>query len=382
MGSLPDLESIVRFFVTSATSLLLVFVALGVKFPSSREYSRMRLAKYLICLSFLCSGLQIFFWTKIVSSTPLILSFRYLIDSVSYAFLLAVPVLIVSRKPNCLCINVYMWLLAVLCVLLQVLFTLTYPVFGLSCRWGVIAANILTFGLIVAMGAYYGWLCRSLQMQGRPVRKWITAYFGLVMLSVVYFQALLPQSEFLHSVSMWPSILFTLLNAWFVVKLNDYAYQIRLNDSVSGISMKSESDSNSVCPQVPDIKPEAAATVPSEIDDEGQLRLQKALEEWIQAKKFLEQDEGIETVAEQLGTDLKTFRQYFRTKVRVDFRTWRIALRIEYAKECMKDNPGISVNRLSEMAGFATKSNFYHYFKQITGETPAEYREHLIDGDK
>lgn len=141
-------------------------------------------------------------------------------------------------------LNVYMWLLAVLCVLLQVLFTLTYPVFGLSCRWGVIAANILTFGLIVAMGAYYGWLCRSLQMQGRPVRKWITAYFGLVMLSVVYFQALLPQSEFLHSVSMWPSILFTLLNAWFVVKLNDYAYQIRLNDSVSGISMKSESDSN------------------------------------------------------------------------------------------------------------------------------------------
>lgn len=63
-----------------------------------------------------------------------------------------------------------------------------------------------------------------------------------------------------------------------------------------------------------------------------------------------------------------------------DFRSWRISLRIEYAKKLINEDPAISMNVLSGKAGFVSRSNFYHYFKKITEETPSEYKERVSKG--
>ena len=102
--------------------------------------------------------------------------------------------------------------------------------------------------------------------------------------------------------------------------------------------------------------------------------MKSRIEKWVAEEKYLSQDQGMEEVAAALGTDLEFLRYYFRTYMPSDFRTWRVSLRIEYAKRLMCDNPDISMNEIAGKAGFVSKSNFYHFFKKITGETPAEYK--------
>lgn len=109
-------------------------------------------------------------------------------------------------------------------------------------------------------------------------------------------------------------------------------------------------------------------------------RLRLALEHWVAARGYIRQEEGREQIARELGTDEGFLRWYFSTQMPQDFRSWRAALRIEYAKELLAENPGISMNTLAREVGFSTRSNFYGHFKRITGETPAEYQQHITSG--
>lgn len=106
-------------------------------------------------------------------------------------------------------------------------------------------------------------------------------------------------------------------------------------------------------------------------------RLRVALEHWVTDKGYTRQEEGREQIARELGTDEDFLRWYFSTQMPQDFRSWRAGLRIEYAKELLAENPGISMNTLAREVGFCTRSNFYGHFKKITGETPAEYQQHI-----
>lgn len=108
--------------------------------------------------------------------------------------------------------------------------------------------------------------------------------------------------------------------------------------------------------------------------------LRVALERWVTDKGYTRQEEGREQIARELGTDEDFLRWYFSTQMPQDFRSWRADLRIEYAKELLAENPGISMNTLAREVGFCTRSNFYGHFKRITGETPAEYQQHITSG--
>ena len=106
-----------------------------------------------------------------------------------------------------------------------------------------------------------------------------------------------------------------------------------------------------------------------------QLRI--ALKHWVTDKGYTRQEEGREQIVRELGTDEEFLRWYFSTQMSQDFRSWRVGLRIEYAKELLTENPGISMNTLAWKVGFCTRSNFYGHFKRITGKTPAEYQQHI-----
>ena len=106
-----------------------------------------------------------------------------------------------------------------------------------------------------------------------------------------------------------------------------------------------------------------------------QLRI--ALEHWVTDKGYTRQEEGREQIVRELGTDDEFLRWYFSPQMPQDFRSWRVGLRIEYAKELLAENPSISMNTLAWEVGFCTRSNFYGHFKRITGKTPAEYQQHI-----
>ena len=120
------------------------------------------------------------------------------------------------------------------------------------------------------------------------------------------------------------------------------------------------------------------ATVGSKLKGNKEIdKLRNSLQEWVRNEQYLNSDKSIEEVAHELGTDISFLRWYFNTQMDKDFRTYRVELRIEYAKRLLAENPQLSINSISYRAGFNTKANFYTYFKKYVGVSPAEYLSNL-----
>ena len=104
-------------------------------------------------------------------------------------------------------------------------------------------------------------------------------------------------------------------------------------------------------------------------------KLEKALEEWVEQKKFSEYDKSREEVARELGTTREHLHLYFTTKKGIDFKTWRTELRINEAKRLLLENKELSTNVIGEIAGFSDRSNFYRQFVKFVGCSPKQWRD-------
>lgn len=209
--------------------------------------------------------------------------------------------------------------------------------------------------------------------ENKSVCRVLCVFYNTILLILFFYQILLPVFPKLFAVIPYMNMLLILTSMTLTIWLFHYASRATFEEDLllHGNPASSRREEN-----------EAGGEENNPMSPEEELRLKENLERWTAGKKFLEQDEGMEIVAAQLGTDIKSLRYYFRTRMPSDFRTWRISLRIEFAKGKLAEHPDISINQLSAQVGFATKSNFYHYFKKNTGMTPAEYKERLSDGLK
>ena len=104
-------------------------------------------------------------------------------------------------------------------------------------------------------------------------------------------------------------------------------------------------------------------------------RIEKALEVWVQEKRFREYDKSREEIARELHTSKESLHLYFATVKKMDFRTWRTELRIEDAKKLLLEDTTTSINIIGEMAGFSDRANFYRQFVKVVGCSPKEWRE-------
>ncbi len=153
--------------------------------------------------------------------------------------------------------------------------------------------------------------------------------------------------------------------AWFVVRFFNYAAKVDFY--LSATTREPELDN---LEQLPPGKS-------AENDPVKEAQLRDSLEQWVLDGGYTRGDISTEEVAELLGTDLTFFRGYFRDHMPSDFRTWRIELRIRKAQELIADYPEVSLNQIAQQVGFATRSNFYLYFKKITGQSPTDYRNQI-----
>lgn len=103
--------------------------------------------------------------------------------------------------------------------------------------------------------------------------------------------------------------------------------------------------------------------------------LDKSIENWIAQKMYCEYDKTRDQIAQELNTTKDVLNLYFATRIGVDFRTWRTALRIEEAKKQLLENRSASINMISEASGFSDKSNFHRQFVKIVGCSPRQWRE-------
>lgn len=119
----------------------------------------------------------------------------------------------------------------------------------------------------------------------------------------------------------------------------------------------------------------AEASLLPQVNEAEFRKLESALEQWVEDKKYREYDKSREEIVTELHTTREVFHLYFATVKGVDFKTWRTALRIEEAKRLLLENKEISANIIGEVAGFSDRSNFYRQFVRIVGCSPKQWRE-------
>ena len=103
-------------------------------------------------------------------------------------------------------------------------------------------------------------------------------------------------------------------------------------------------------------------------------KLGVALKKWVDKKNYTISDVSTESIAEDLDTDILTFREYFRQVIGEDFRSWRQRLRIEEACRIMEENPSMSYEIAAETVGINDRSNFKKSFEKFKGMTPNEWK--------
>ena len=114
---------------------------------------------------------------------------------------------------------------------------------------------------------------------------------------------------------------------------------------------------------------------PVSINEAEYKKLDAALEQWVNQKRYREYDKSREQIARELNTTKEILHNYFTYRKKVDFKTWRTELRIEEAKVLLLKDKNASINIIAEASGFSDRSNFHRQFVKIVGCSPKQWRE-------
>ena len=123
------------------------------------------------------------------------------------------------------------------------------------------------------------------------------------------------------------------------------------------------------------VKSSDAALVEETPAEKEFKKIERAIEQWVKQKKYVEYDKSREDIAKEMNTTREMLHLYFTTRMGMDFKTWRTNLRIEEAKSLLLKSKDISTNLAAEMAGFSDRSNFHRQFVKIVGCSPRHFRD-------
>lgn len=84
----------------------------------------------------------------------------------------------------------------------------------------------------------------------------------------------------------------------------------------------------------------------------------------------------LEDLAKMCNLSLTHFRRLFRVTVGTSPISFLITLRIDRAKDLLQTNE-LSIGQIAEMTGFQSANYFSRYFREMTGQTPNQYRKQL-----
>lgn len=86
------------------------------------------------------------------------------------------------------------------------------------------------------------------------------------------------------------------------------------------------------------------------------------------------EDFGIKELAERIGFSEPTLYRLFQTHMGVTFNQYLNMLRVNTACGILETTAAISMTELAQQCGYNSLSNFYRAFRQLTGQSPGEYR--------
>ena len=96
---------------------------------------------------------------------------------------------------------------------------------------------------------------------------------------------------------------------------------------------------------------------------------------WIKTDGYIQQGLTIKELSEILHTNRTYLSAYIKTTYKMTFREWITGLRLEYAKNILKEHPKINIQKLAESSGFLSRSNFIKSFTEKEGCTPGKWKK-------
>ena len=99
------------------------------------------------------------------------------------------------------------------------------------------------------------------------------------------------------------------------------------------------------------------------------------VDNWIKTDGYIQQGLTIKELSEILYTNRTYLSAYIKTTYKMTFREWITGLRLEYAKNILKEHPEINIQKLAESSGFLSRSNFIKLFSEKEGCTPAKWKK-------
>ena len=99
------------------------------------------------------------------------------------------------------------------------------------------------------------------------------------------------------------------------------------------------------------------------------------VDNWIKTDGYVQQGLTIKELSKILYTNRTYLSAYIKTTYKMTFREWITGLRLEYAKNILKEHPKINIQKLAESSGFLSRSNFIKSFTEKEGCTPAKWKK-------
>lgn len=99
------------------------------------------------------------------------------------------------------------------------------------------------------------------------------------------------------------------------------------------------------------------------------------VDNWIKTDGYVQQGLTIKELSKILYTNRTYLSAYIKTTYKMIFREWITSLRLEYAKNILKEHPEINIQKLAESSGFLSQSNFIKLFSEKEGCTPAKWKK-------
>ena len=87
-------------------------------------------------------------------------------------------------------------------------------------------------------------------------------------------------------------------------------------------------------------------------------------------------DISVEQAAEHFGFSRDYFGKLFRRQIGESFSKFSTLVKIEYAKKLLRQS-GMKAYEISEELGYSSADYFTKVFKEITGVSPAQYKQSL-----
>lgn len=113
----------------------------------------------------------------------------------------------------------------------------------------------------------------------------------------------------------------------------------------------------------------------SEEVPESYTKFIEKVDNWIKTDGYVQQGLTIKELSKILYTNRTYLSAYIKTTYKMTFREWITSLRLEYAKNILKEHPEINIQKLAESSGFLSQSNFIKLFSEKEGCTPAKWKK-------